>query len=88
MKVPVAYPKEYEIGMKIEFMSVTKASLATLNQIITSINAKAAVTYIFPLTIIIVLTVPIETSKILAKNIFKHKKTKLMVSPINRITTI
>ena len=73
--VPAAYPPAKDIATNIEVSSVFKASLTTKNHTITSIKPIIAATERFPRTVIIVLTVPRDTSIIRLKNIIIHKIT-------------
>ena len=74
MEVAKEYSKKaYEIAINILVSSVFNASFTITNHIKTSIKPIILAYNDLPLTVIIVLKVPSETSRILTKKIFKHK---------------
>ena len=75
--VPVENPSAYENTINILLLFVFSASFTTRNQTVISINPIIlAIMFLF-FTVIIVLIVPNDTSNILTKNIFIHRKSIL-----------
>ena len=63
-------------------MSVVNASFTTKNHINASKNAITVATTLLPFTVIIVLSVPIDTSIILIKNTFIHKNNNSLINTL------
>ena len=77
MYVPTPNPSAYENTIRMLLFSVFSASFTTRNYTVISMNPiMLAIMFLF-FTVIIVLTVPSDTSRILTKNIFMHSKSIL-----------